>query len=661
MSTSYIPSSVPPPPTAPGDTATRAPKAKSAYLPGLDGVRAIAVTAVCLFHFLVPGTQGGFLGVDVFFIVSGYLITSQLWTRWGDSAIRLWPFWEGRIRRLFPAVIAVCLATMIAMLVAGREQMRSFLGDLAAAATYTSNWWYIVKGASYGVEFGVQRPPVLQHLWSLAVEEQFYLFWPLIIAAGIVALRRTGRARWLLALLAFALACLSAWRMTAGSMAQNLPRATADGTILSADRWYYGTDSHAMGLLLGATLALVRGGQGFGKMASGKKLKKLPPALPASTLWGFIALAVVIASFVFTHYNDAWLYRWGFHVVALASLLLVAVATRPGPLANLLSLAPLRYLGQRSYSIYLWHWPIVCFTRPQQDLHLPDTSTSYLISLALRVALTLVVSELSYRFIETPIRRHGWGAAMAWLKRRHLRAALAGLMVLTLGASGAWAAVNPDKTVEKALEQQAQDGLNDDDFNPDVSATPVATPAPTATDPAKPGETAKPTPTAPARPTSTKTMTAAYYGDSFAVGAKYGLQKVFKSVQTYAKESRQAHAVFTDMLNNAGARYDVVILHTGNNGTVSEEEFRAVLKAYAKVPRLVVVMPKSILSYSNDTAAMIQRICGTPDKPLLPNVRVVDWAAEVKKDPDLLVDGTHARKKGLVLYTKMVQQAAVAP
>lgn len=661
MSTSYIPSSVPPQP-AHRTSSTGAPTVRSAYLPGLDGIRALAVLGVCLFHFLVPGTQGGFLGVDVFFIVSGYLITSQLWTRWGDSGIRLWPFWEGRIRRLFPAVIVLCLSVAVAMLIWGRDQMRGFLGDLSAAATYTSNWWYIHKGSTYAVEWGLQRPPVLQHLWSLAVEEQFYLLWPLVIAGGILACRRHKNTRWVLAGLSLSLAVLSGLRMTMGSAAANLPRMSDTG-MLSADRWYYGTDSHAMGLLLGATLALVRGGRGFGTMASGRRLKPLPPALPAATLWGCIGLLGVIASFVVVHYNDVWLYRWGFHLVALSSLLLVAVATRPGPLSTVLSLAPLRYLGTRSYSIYLWHWPIVCFTRPTMDLGLGDGATGYWASLAIRIVATLVLSEMSYRFVETPVRRHGWRAAMAWLKTRHLRGALAGLLVLTLGMSGAWAAVNPDKTIEQELHQD----INDDDFSSDVSLDPTPTVAPTShgpvpTTPAQPTATATPTPTptGPARPTSTKEMTVAYYGDSFAIGAVPGLRKVFKSVDMKAAVGRQSMANFKDMMADVTKKYDVVILHAGNNGTVSESSFRQVLAAYAKAPRVIVVLPITPRSWTRDAREMMIKVCGTPDAPKIPNVRVADWATLAAAHPEYRVrDQVHPTGKGIAAYTKLIQEAAV--
>lgn len=606
----------------------------------------MAVLAVCLFHFLIPHTQGGFLGVDVFFVLSGYLITTQLWIRWGDSTITLWPFWEARIRRLFPAVILLVTGVSIAMLSWGRDQTRAFLGDLLAAATYTSNWWYVVADRSYAAEWGIGRPPVLQHLWSLAVEEQFYLFWPLVIAGGIVLCRRSRHTRWILAFVSLALALLSAALMWMGSSSAGVPESG------DPNRWYYGTDSHAMGLLLGAAFALLRGGAGFGQFASGRELPALPKARAISTLGGVVGLVAVIAAVVVIDYRDVWLYRAGFPLVALASLLLIAVATRPGPLASVLSWRPLRYLGTRSYSIYLWHWPVVCFTRPVDLGFVPDSGVGWWVSLGLRVLLTIAFSELSYRFVEVPVRRYGWRATVAWLGRRHLKMAAAVTMALTLTSVGAIAVAQPDKTIEEAIQAETPD----EDY--DVNVAPSARPGTS-----RPSGAGRPTTAGrPASlPTSTKEMTVAYYGDSFAVGAAPGLRKVFKSVDVHAGVSRQSPQVFAHMRSNVHTRSDVVVLHTGNNGVVSEAGLRQVLQAYAASSRVIVVLPRTPRPWTAEARDVMVRVCGTPGRPLLPHVRVADWYGVSDGHREYLQDGVHPTRQGIAAYTRIVQEQAVAP
>ncbi|OLT35283.1 hypothetical protein BJF82_00430 [Kytococcus sp. CUA-901] len=299
---------------------------KRRYLTGLDGLRAIAVVSVMLFHF-DTGLDGGFLGVDVFFVLSGYLITSQLLTRWRDGQVDLKHFWTARIRRLFPAVALLLAVVSLLMLVLDRGGVRSYLGDVLAAGTYTSNWWYVFNERSYFEAAG--RPPVLQHLWSLAVEEQFYVVWPLVVAGLTFAFVRPGARRWALLVLSVVGAVASSLWMGLGTAAADLPAAG------DTSRFYFGTDSHAMGLLTGAALAALRDGRGFSD--------RLPALKPAGFLWTVVGLAGLVGLgwyFVAMDETSEGLYRWGFAALALLVAVLVVAATRPGPVEWLLSLAP---------------------------------------------------------------------------------------------------------------------------------------------------------------------------------------------------------------------------------------------------------------------------------------------------------------------------------
>src|SRR4051794_5084705 len=265
--------------------------------------------------------RGGFLGVDVFFVLSGYLITGQLVTRWvlGDR-VSFGGFWTARARRLLPGLVVMLAGTTAAIVVLDRAQLPLFRGDLTAAASYTSNWWYVFHQRSYFEAAG--RPPVLQHLWSLAVEEQFYLLWPLVIAAVLLLTRSTGSRLRLLMVVTLTLAAGSALVMGVGSALSGAPR-HADPS-----RWYFGTDSHVTGLMLGAALALVRRGDGLGS----RQPRRQPAASRFSGVLGFGAAALLMVVLARTDEFGPWLYRWGFVAVAILTVAVIAGATRPGPL-----------------------------------------------------------------------------------------------------------------------------------------------------------------------------------------------------------------------------------------------------------------------------------------------------------------------------------------
>jgi peptidoglycan/LPS O-acetylase OafA/YrhL len=357
------------------------------YRPALDGVRAIAVVAVVLFHFELDWIPGGFLGVDVFFVVSGYLITSLMIEEWdGSGRIDRRQFWYRRGRRLLPALYLMLLVVSTWAVLFVPDALDRLRSDVIAALLYVTNWWYIVDGQTYFDALG--RPPVLQHLWSLAVEEQWYLIWPFVFA---FAMRRTAGAVYRLVVPLLAVAGASAIWMAI------LFNATGD-----VSRVYYGTDTRMSGLLIGAAAAMCW--RPWRSRAAGQR------HFVAVDAAGTIALAALIVTMLRWGSDTTFLFHGGFVVVALLSIVVVAAAVHPGArwLGGLLSVPVLRWIGVRSYGIYLWHWPVVVLVS-ERDVGLPRPAM-----VVLWTVLTVGLAEASYRFVETPIRR---GALSRWYHR----------------------------------------------------------------------------------------------------------------------------------------------------------------------------------------------------------------------------------------------------
>jgi peptidoglycan/LPS O-acetylase OafA/YrhL len=340
--------------------------APTVYAPGLDGVRALAVAAVVAYHLGARWLPGGFLGVDVFFVLSGFLITSLLAAEWRASGgIAVGQFYLRRARRLLPALYLMLAVVVVTANRLAPGQLRAIRSDVPAALGYVTNWTLIARNGSYFAAGGPSSP--LQHLWSLAVEEQFYLLWPLALLACLWT-----RRRWLpLAVVVVGAAASTCWMGV-----QYMP-----GTDPS--RVYYGSDTHAAPLLVGAALAL----------ACGERRVRARWA----DLAALVAVLVLGYALVHASYNRAELFRGGYLVVALAAAALVHAAAGATGTARLLGVRPLRWLGQRSYAIYLWHWPIIVLLHPSIGAWL----------VPLQIAATLLLAGLSYRLVEDPIRKRG--------------------------------------------------------------------------------------------------------------------------------------------------------------------------------------------------------------------------------------------------------------
>ncbi len=353
-------------------------------MPGLDGLRAIAVLGVILFHLGFGWAEGGLLGVGVFFTLSGYLITDILLTQFAGGRRRLRSFWAARARRLLPGLFLMLIVVTAWVTTIGPHQPTDFRDAAGSAVSYFNNWWLIFHHVSYFERFAPPSP--LNHLWSLSVEEQFYIFWPFLLLLGvrfIPELKNTTGVRPRLAGVTLFLALCSGILM-----------AILYSPSLDPSRVYYGTDTRALELLFGAALAMVWPSH------------RLRANIAPRARWiidgaGLAGLLVIGLMFWTVGEFTPFLYRGGFAVLALGSALAVAALAHPASrLGPIVGCQPMRWIGQRSYGIYLWTLPIVVLTSPQ-GAHGPSVLRG-----ALQVAAIMGIAELSWRYVEDPIR-HG--------------------------------------------------------------------------------------------------------------------------------------------------------------------------------------------------------------------------------------------------------------
>jgi peptidoglycan/LPS O-acetylase OafA/YrhL len=347
-----------------------------AYQPALDGLRAVAVLAVIFYHLGYSWSPGGFLGVDTFFVLSGYLITTLLLVEWHrHGSIDLRAFWVRRARRLLPALFIVVAAVAVwAALVLRPDQLSTLRADGFATLLYSANWHFVFSGQSYFALFSTASP--FRHAWSLAIEEQFYLIWPLVVFACMWLAR--GRLR-LLAIVTTVAACLSIAAMW-------LLYTPGDPS-----RVYYGTDTRAHSLLIGVLLALLLTA----------RMPQSPRVQRAVHIGGVAAFALVLTAYLAVSDTESWMYHGGYALFAVTAVLVVASAVIPGrsPVRAILSWPALVWIGGISYGLYLWHWPVqVALTEPRVGFGgVPLDLT--------RLALTFAIATASFYLVERPIRR----------------------------------------------------------------------------------------------------------------------------------------------------------------------------------------------------------------------------------------------------------------
>jgi peptidoglycan/LPS O-acetylase OafA/YrhL len=625
------------------------------YLPGLDGIRAIAVIGVLLYHANLTWLEGGFLGVDVFFVLSGFLITTLIVEEFDRSGrIDFKQFYLRRARRLLPAVLLMLVVVSILAAFIYRDAAAQVRTDAIASLFYVTNWWYIVSDASYFEAIG--RPALLQHLWSLAVEEQFYLVWPAVVYA---LLRWTGKRSVIIVALALSIAS-TLWMATL-AIANGYPE------LADPSRAYFGTDSHVMGLLLGAAFAIVwRPGHLRSHLTAGAQM--------LITFLGFAAVAGLV--WVYTNvgeYSPA-LYRGGFLALSVLVCVLIAAASHPGaPFGRILGAQPMRWIGQRSYGLYLWHWPIFMITRPNLDIPLDGIPL-----LILRLGLTCLVAELSYRYVEMPIRRGAIGAF--WRRwraepdeertvttRRVLVGAGTGLAVLAITG---FALATAPSARDGQIPADVAAAIGIDDGGPTQRVITGPAPSESTATPGSPtgGVTTDPTTSATGEPTPTESPTAdgprrnangylTAVGDSVMLGVAEQLMGTVKGTQVDAEVSRQASGVLDRIRALADAKLlaPTVVVHTGTNGVITEDQLREMLDILSDRDLVVfmnVNVPRSWMKPNNE---LIERIV-----PEYPNVVIGDWYAASKDNPEYFVsDGVHPQwPKGIKTFVKVITDAA---
>ena len=618
------------------------------YLPGLDGLRALAIFGVLLYHAGIDWLPGGFLGVDVFFVISGFLITSLILEEYDRSGrIDFKRFYLGRARRLLPAVVVLLIAIGIAVLFVYQDALSVFRQDALATIFYVNNWWYVLVDQSYFESMG--RPPLLKHLWSLSVEEQFYLIWPVV---ALLLVRSGGRP--LVRRIALLLAVASTVWMAVIAIRNGYP-VDADPS-----RAYFGTDSHSMGLLVGAALATV--------WRPGRLSTHIPRGTQAIvTGTGIIALAAVIAFYLFVGEFTPWLYRGGFLALAFFTTVLIAAVTHPASvLGPALGVGVLRYLGRRSYGIYLWHWPIFMVTRPGIDVPWSEP-----VAFAVRLALTLGVAELSYRLVEMPIRRgalgRAWQAfrsgsktglrAMGTLVAAGLVTVLAGTVAIALVANPGTGrdAVAPDVAEAMGIADGGPLEVSiDDDDTPDEPATS----APTGD-----LDTASTNSSEPTGPTLEEIRAengpVSVLGDSVVLGARDAITEAMPGAGVDAEVSRMPGA-FTGRvkkLNRRDKLANTVVIHPASNGVINEEILRKILDPLQDYEKVVVVNASVPRSWEKPNNRLINKI--TKDYP---NVVVADWNAEADGKSDYFVsDGVHLTKQGAAAFAELIRTSAQIP
>lgn len=609
------------------------------YMPALDGIRALAIIGVLIFHGNPSWLPGGYLGVDVFFVLSGFLISSIIFFEVERSGkLDFKRFYIRRARRLLPALFAVLFASSLLALFFAQDAVAKLREDIIASLFYVTNWWNIASDQSYFEAMG--RAPMLQHLWSLAVEEQFYLLWPVVL---IIAYKWRGRLGVRRVALIGALA--STALMFVLSLAMDMPGGN------DPSRLYFGTDTHAMGLLLGAALATVW------------RPQHLPKQLPAQPkmLLSLIGLGAIglIALFYFTATEDSWfMYRGGFLIFAGITAVLIAVSTHPAVRSSrILSTQPLKYIGQRSYGIYLWHWPIFVVLRPGIDIGLEG-----LPAFALQLSLTLVCAELSYRFIEQPIRN---GAIKATWQRwnetgrdyARKRALIFGTTtVAILAVITVWmmsiAAPNANDYLggvesvgnEQLAAQAAGTQAQENNANAEV---PVA-------DPNDPNYVVPYGPNV-----DIKKLPITVIGDSVVLGARESIKSAMPKATVDAAVARQTSEVEKRVESRvaAGKMANTVVIHTGTNGPARVDDLRAALDLLKDTSRVVLVTTKAPLKWIEDSNRNINVVAGE-----YPNVRVADWGAAARGNRDLTVyDGTHLTGPGGRTFSQLIVDAIKQP
>jgi peptidoglycan/LPS O-acetylase OafA/YrhL len=564
------------------------------YIPAIDGLRAVAVIAVMFYHLGFTWIPGGFLGVDLFFVISGYVITRLLLDSIAQSGgLDLRGFYIARARRLLPALVFMLVSTTIAIGIWAPDTIKRLLIDTPFSLTGTMNWWLVARQQDYFEAIG--RPPLLQHTWSLAVEAQFYFVWPLIL---YFILKRFGKKH--IPLASLAIAAASGITLLLVSVSLDASNASKVSHV------YFGTDTHSIGLFLGAALAVSWIPQNFTTQVS-KKAQDFIDGV------GFLGFVGILAAFLLIDENQPTLYKIAFPLAGLCGAAIIMSVVHPASrFAPVLQNPVFLWIGERSYAIYLWHWVIFQVTRPSVDLAGKEWALY-----SLRILIVLALSDISLRYVELPIRR---GVIQYWWKGLKYRTkkersqqtrtfSVVTVIVLVLATVISVRAIG----IANDQRQKLEDSL-------------TSTPAPV-----------------------TEVVTDGLWvtGDSVILGIRSTLGQSHPISIMNARIGRQAPELLSVMLQDKDEAADVpVIFNLGNNNALTREQTVAIFEAVKDQPRIIVVNTAVPRPWREDNNALIAEVASQYAK-----VIVVDWNSISEGHPEYFApDGVHLVPTGVNVY-----------
>ena len=569
------------------------------HISSIDGLRAIAVAAVVLYHLGISWIPGGFLGVDLFFVISGYVITRLILDSINQSsALDLRAFYSARLRRIYPGFIFMVICTIIFIGVWAPEAIKRFLTDLPYALTGSINWYLVARNQDYFETIG--RPPLLQHTWSLAVELQFYLIWPIILLTVLKYFGKKNVAR-----IALAIAIISGVTLFIVSLSLDQANAKQISHI------YFGTDTHSLGLFLGSALAVSWIPQNL-SAAITKRAQDVIDGI------GVVGLLGLISVFLFIDQSNANLYRIAFPLAGIFGCLVIISLVHPASrFAPIISTAPFRWVGQRSYGIYIWHWVIFQVTRPSVDL----SGQTWALYLA-RVLLVLALADISLRWVEIPFRQ---GAVQNWFRGMKYRSAKVKLRqqlslltsiitVLAITSVISVQAINQaDQISNKVLEEIIPIEPNQQDLG--------------------------------------STTGLWVTGDSVILGIRSKLESKEHISLINARVGRQAPELLAVMrVDQTSVPSSPVIFNLGNNNALSEQTVIDIFETIKNQPQIIVVNTAVPRAWKDANNEIISKVSAR-----YPNVKLVDWDRISKNRPELFApDGVHLSPTGSDVYVDLV-------
>jgi len=568
------------------------------YIPAIDGLRAVAVIAVMLYHLGFNWIPGGFLGVDLFFVISGYVITRLLLDSIQRSGgLDLRAFYVARIRRLLPPLVFMIITTTIVVGFWAPDTMRRFLGDTPFALFGGMNWWLVFRETDYFEAIG--RPPLLQHTWSLGVEAQFYLVWPLIL---LLVLRYFGKNK--IPGAALLIAAFSGIALLVVSLQIDAASTTKVSHV------YFGTDTHSIGLFLGAALAVSWIPQNLQETVT----RKAQDFIDGIGIVGFLG---IIAAFLFIDESDPTLYKVAFPIAGLCGCAILTSIVHPASrFAPILSSKPFVWIGERSYAIYLWHWVVFQVTRPEYDLEGSEWALY-----ALRVLIVFALADISLRLVELPVRTglvDYWFKGMKYRTKRVQMRQKAGVLLIVaslIGMTGTVASSAIAKSDRQLTELKQQ----------------LETPVPSV-------------------PADTSNPGLWVTGDSVILGIRFELDSRQPIGLINARVGRQAHELLDVIAHDkTNMSTSTIVLNLGNNNKLTEEQVAAIFEEIKNQPRIVVVNTAVPRAWRDDNNALIAQYATTYGAYL------VDWAAISNGHPEYFApDGVHLVPAGVRAYVDAI-------